>query len=215
MQDHRNSLGYRIGHTGEAMIVEGHNADGELIRIGDAQRGAQQKLRCECGVELVAKQGDELAWHFAHASGQAGACEQATKAAAMRFIRATLLDANAISLPQEGLTTPVQSISSIDKEGYGDFPIHRVSGNPLPSLAILTKLKKKSANEIAVRARRKNMALMEVTLYSYRNLPDEELAEAIIDNAPRKWLHGGDDYIRRSYYHRPMDMSEVRRKLGF
>lgn len=44
-------------------------ADGELIDVHDAARGAHSGCRCpSCGMPLIARQGDEKVWHFAHHS---------------------------------------------------------------------------------------------------------------------------------------------------
>ena len=214
MDRYRNSLGYRIGHDGEAMIVEGRDDQGNIISIYDAQRGASQGLRCECKSELVAKQGDELSWHFAHANNQSGACAAATKATALRFIRKVLEDAGAITLPELDQIVKVQSIHSLVAEGYGDFPIHTIKGEPLTELAIVTKLKKKSSASIRDRAQRKNVAVMEIALHTFRSRSDEEIAEAIIDDAPRKWLHKGIGFYTRTMKI-PRDLDAIRRGLGF
>ncbi|MXO46855.1 hypothetical protein GRI69_01085 [Erythrobacter vulgaris] len=214
MDVHRNSLGYRIGHDGEAMIVEGIDTHGEIISIVKAQRGASQGLRCECAAALVAKQGDELSWHFAHANNQSGTCAAATKATALRFIHRVLEDAGAITLPELDRTVKVQSIHSVVAEGYRDFPIHKVTGQPLQELAIVSKLKKKSSASIMERARQKNVAVMEIALHAFRNRTDEEIAEAIIEDAPRKWLYTGINFHRRELSG-PLDIEAIRRGLGF
>ena len=196
------------------MIVEGRDDQGNIVSIYDAQRGASQGLRCECKAELVAKQGDELSWHFAHSNNQSGACAAATKATALRFIRKVLEDAGAITLPELDHTVRVQSIHSLVAEGYGDFPIHTVRGDPLDELAIVSKLKKKSSASIMERARRKNIAVMEIALHTFRSQSDEEIAEAIIDIAPRKWLHRGIG-IHAQMMRIPRDIDAIRRGLGF
>ncbi|MBX7459366.1 hypothetical protein K3152_14020 [Qipengyuania sp. 1NDH17] len=196
------------------MIVEGIDDQGTIISIYDATRGATQGLHCECEAALIAKQGDELAWHFAHASNQSGACAAATKATALRFIRKVLEDAGAITLPEVDRAVRVQSIHSFVAEGYGDFPIHRVSGSPHPELAIVAKLKKKSSAQILERARAKNLSAMEIALHAFRNRSDAEIAEAIIDHAPRKWLHR----VLNTQSHKlsfPRDIEKIRRGLGF
>ena len=216
MTQHRNSLGYRIGHDGEAMIVEGYDDSGNIVRIGDAERGSSQGLKCACKADLVAKQGDELAWHFAHASGQTGFCAEATRATAMRFIREVLVDARAISLPEAKGIVRVESIHSIDGEGYGEFPIHRISGEPFASLAIVTKLKRKSAEFLIERARRKNIPVVEIALHKFRNRSDAEIAEALIDDAPRKWLYFS--YLSMPEHNYEIyfsSLDEIRKGLGF
>jgi hypothetical protein len=67
---HRNALGYVIcadaARLGTPSIVWGKRSDGGRVFIDQADRGAAQGLRCECGSELVAKKGNIKAWHFAH-----------------------------------------------------------------------------------------------------------------------------------------------------
>ena len=64
----RNSLGYVIGGIyDEAQAVLGSDPSGELVDIYSVAKGLS--CNCQgliCRALLVAKQGDERAWHFAH-----------------------------------------------------------------------------------------------------------------------------------------------------
>ena len=52
-------------------LFAGLGGDGAMRFIGEVERGAACGCRCpECGSPLVAKQGNEKEWHFAHEGGQ-------------------------------------------------------------------------------------------------------------------------------------------------
>jgi hypothetical protein len=52
-------------------LFAGLGRDGAMRFIGEVERGAACGCSCpECGSPLVAKQGNEKDWHFAHEGGQ-------------------------------------------------------------------------------------------------------------------------------------------------
>jgi hypothetical protein len=52
-------------------LFAGIGSQGEMRFIGEVERGAACGCRCpECDSPLIAKQGNEKEWHFAHESGQ-------------------------------------------------------------------------------------------------------------------------------------------------
>lgn len=52
-------------------LFAGVGPSGEMRFIGEVERGAACGCRCpECGSPLIAKQGSEKEWHFAHEAGQ-------------------------------------------------------------------------------------------------------------------------------------------------
>lgn len=52
-------------------LFAGIGLNGEMRFIGEVERGAACGCRCpECNSPLIAKQGDEKEWHFAHEAGQ-------------------------------------------------------------------------------------------------------------------------------------------------
>lgn len=186
---HRNSLGYTIGQDGDAQIVWGFDSAGNRVGIEEAERGGTQGLICSCGVKLVAKKGEELAHHFAHASGYAKHCEEATKAAAETFIKATLSNAGTLLLPNaiRGCTNKV-TILSVEDGSFFEFPIHLVSIPKGAKLRVVSRLKMKSSKRIAEQSRTQGISTFAIDLFMYRNQPDHTVARAIVAFAPRKWL---------------------------
>lgn len=187
-QLHRNSLGYSLGHDNDPMIVWGRDQANKLISIADAERGGSQSLRCECGVKLVAKKGTEMAHHFAHASGQATSCEAATKAAALRFISDTLLDAGLIRLPDTHHIVGRTAILAVTALGHDGIASHLLDCPKDKQLHLVTRIKQKPTDELARNAKAAGMSTMSVDLFRKRSLPDEELREALLETASRAWL---------------------------
>ena len=52
------------------MIPFGKNKDGQMVTASEVQRGTACQCQClVCGDQLIARQGEIIAWHFAHAAG--------------------------------------------------------------------------------------------------------------------------------------------------
>lgn len=70
-----------------------------MIHIKHAERGAACDCICAgCGESLIARQGDQNAWHFAHADE---ACAAALESALHRAAKEVLADAREIHLPAQ------------------------------------------------------------------------------------------------------------------
>jgi Competence protein CoiA-like family len=69
----------------------------KLVSIQEAENGIACKLRCPaCSEPLVAKQGQQIQWHFAHASGLN--CEGAIETALHRLAKEIIANASRIRL---------------------------------------------------------------------------------------------------------------------
>lgn len=81
-----------------ARLVFGRDASGDIVHISDVARGAACKATCPaCDKPLIARQGDILAWHFAHADG--AACAGAMLAGFAGFIAQKISDGSGVMLP--------------------------------------------------------------------------------------------------------------------
>lgn len=57
--------------TQKIWLEYARSQDGNLVHVEDSQRGLASGLLCPfCGAEVIARQGGEVAWHFAHLAEQ-------------------------------------------------------------------------------------------------------------------------------------------------
>jgi hypothetical protein len=196
--EHRNSVGYVISDGevasgfGQAMIVWGRRADGTRVSIKDAMRGGSERLKCECGADLVARKGEIYAHHFAHASGGGRVCRHAQTSALCSF-------ASGVLSASEGLVLPVLrgrhrtiEIEEISERAFGEcagLVIASAKGVKRREMAVLLALKRRqslpSMEDFAVRS----LSAIAIDLFPYRNQPDDIIAQAIIRGAKRRWIN--------------------------
>lgn len=175
--------------------------DGHVVHVSDAKRGLECDCTCPvCGDRLIAKQGKERKWHFAHESG--GECAAAPETALHRLAKDIFLEAKSMLVPElkaqfhSTIYTVVPRhcgrISNVAAEsGHGDvrpdidlildgypcfvevFVTHAVDGEKL------AKLKKFDA------------AVLEVDLSGVpRNIPRSVLQRMLLDSVKfSRWLY--------------------------
>lgn len=92
---------------------------GRLTHITEAYRGLACLCTCVvCGEAVIAKQGAQLEWHFAHRSNREP-CEISPESMLHRFVKQSIEDAGGIKLPPvppERLLTP--SLVAATKQGW-------------------------------------------------------------------------------------------------
>lgn len=92
---------------GAIMLPYGQAADGRMIPIAQAERGAACGCVCpQCNRPLIAKKGDEIQHHFAHASD--ASCEGARETMLHKLGKQIISDVKAIWLP--AITARVEQI---------------------------------------------------------------------------------------------------------
>lgn len=88
----------RFGDGDVRLAFGRHAATERLIPIRDAVRGAACGCFCPaCSEKLIARQGESLAWHFAHASG--AQCRDALSASVAFWLAQVVSDGGALKLP--------------------------------------------------------------------------------------------------------------------
>jgi Competence protein CoiA-like family len=89
----------RFGEGDVRLAFGRHAATERIVHVKDVERGAACGCFCPaCSEKLVARQGDALAWHFAHASG--AQCRDALSAAMASWLRQCVLDGAEVVLPK-------------------------------------------------------------------------------------------------------------------
>lgn len=185
---HRNSIGYVIDATrrDEAMIVFGRDSSGNLVGIDEAERGAAQGLRCECGTNLVAKKGEVLEHHFAHKAGEDRSCAVATRAALIRFISDTLLDGGEIELPFTDGRLGSAKVFSLEELPNEQVPTLKIDAQRDRQLIVVFKIKRQKLDRD--RYKQQGISAIAVDLSKARNGSDDRIREAILSRSPREWL---------------------------
>ena len=201
---HRNSLGYVITQggvsawTGQPQIVWGLKPDGARVFIDEARRGAADHLKCECGAELIARQGEVRAHHFAHVSGAARSCEEAHLHALGKFAADALKKFGKFRIPRlpgkpefpyKPETSTFEDAEPEVFDTYGGVRISRSTGDERRELCILFAAKRSKVPPPKEKFMELDVSAMVVDLSGFRNLSDDQLAEAVAFEASRTWLH--------------------------
>lgn len=98
-------------------LFDGIGPQGEMRFIGEVERGAACGCRCpECNSPLIAKQGNEKEWHFAHEGGRE---RPECHAGAMNMLR---------RLAIEHLATRGPVAAAVSNQGTVRSTGHRKSG---------------------------------------------------------------------------------------
>lgn len=94
----RHSTAHEAFGTETVKLAFGKNQAGRIRHVGDVERGAACSCLCPaCAEPLVAKQGRQKAWHFAHASG--GSCRDALSAGFAAYLVQLIEEGEEIALP--------------------------------------------------------------------------------------------------------------------
>lgn len=220
---HYNSLGYatqsQIADDGRAdpVTVWAYAANGERVSIDDAKSGGGQGLRCVCGSELIAAKGQIYAHHFRHENG--AICQAAYASALRAFLLETFESANSVKLPafQSKIGwAPIASAREVNHETLALFELRADDGR---RFLVAATTKKQSLEEISALAKTEDVSAIAIDLRRFRSMPDLAIRVAIIQQAPRPWLHLRGRSLPAAKAKasaaapEPLDLSEIKRRL--
>lgn len=174
---------------------------GEPVHIDDALSGLACRCVCPgCGRRMVAHKG-ERRQHFQHAADDEGrTCVSSGETALHKFAKKTLAAALRLKLPA---LRESDGRNSVDIVLEGDFVfdsavLEKRQGEIVPDvvcrragriLHVEFRVTHACGPEKLARLRTLNVGSIEIDLSGYRDEPLDTLAEAILSEAPRVWLH--------------------------
>lgn len=175
-------------------------ADGSRVHIDDVLSGLTCNCMCPgCGRDMVARKGEQRAHVFAHRAHQAEVCRSPGETALHKLAKMVLRDRLRLKLPAITMTDQ-HGVLEVFKEAVFEFEeaaLEKRAGEVVPDVICRrggrdlhvefvvtnacdpTKLAKLNAMDVGV---------LEIDLRRYRNKPLALLDDAILFEAPRKWL---------------------------
>jgi hypothetical protein len=182
-------------------LVLGERADGSLAHISEVPSGLACHCRCpQCGAPLIARKGELIGHHFGH-HGAAGerACQGGPETALHRFAKELLASRLALVLPplQPDRTGPIHYPGGLYRfDGAAlehrlgtiipDVIVHRGGRDLLVEFCVTHPCDPDKITKIAALG----IAAVEIHLSGLaRSASRQELEEAILNQAPRRWLH--------------------------
>lgn len=220
------------------MLPFGEDKFGRLVRVSDVERGAACNCTCpNCGANLIARKGEELQHHFAHAGDGCGS--GALETSLHKMAKQIIADVGKIWLPPLVVYFPAHpedARSAIGPSGFRtkdgwlevQFEVERrLDGGLRPdliadlddgtSLAVEVFVTHAVPKEKRERLQCLNLTTLEIDLSRYpRDFDVEKLINFVTREAPRSWLHhrhaAGLERKAREDYHRRWDLYEAERK---
>jgi hypothetical protein len=194
------------GEFSDLLLPFGLSADGRMVMVSEVERGADCGCACpQCRAPLVAKKGDVLRHHFAHAGDGCGS--GALETSLHKMAKQMIADAGRIWLPEIVAQYPEISAghdfivrTSRRAEWIGGTVRIEVAIEDLRADAIIDTPSMPIALEIfvthAVDAEKRNrfcamnLTALEIDLSSYpRSFEPEELRWFVLRQAPRFWVY--------------------------
>ena len=199
--------------TDKVQLAFGEDGDKRILHVTSVARGRDCACHCPaCSEELIAKQGDKKAWHFAHASG--GSCKDALSAAFAKFMAQILNEGRSVNIPsavfQWGHETHVSGPSleivfdearAIQPGGIGPYEVRAVKRSDAGNehvIRILFQAVKKPRRPSIDDLRSEGVSTLEVDLFSALQemvaegadfqVEEEWLSDQLLHVADRKWL---------------------------
>lgn len=195
-------LGQLFECTEQGNAFVGEAADGTLVHVDDVPSGLACECRCPgCERRMVARKGNVNAHHFAHHSDrEENSCTSPGETALHKFAK-KILDARLqIALPEMVVESDndreVVVQSSI--RTFEKAVLEKRTGSVVPDVvlelrdrALIVEFKVTHAcDDVKIeRIRSMNVGAIEIDLSGYRDRLLNELADDILYNAPRIWLH--------------------------
>jgi hypothetical protein len=187
--------------------------DGRIVYVKDVDNGIGCRCTCPaCNAPLVARQGEEVTWHFAHASESS--CTSAPESGLHRMAKQILLDARRIRVPISEMQVHSGQIYSIADPVTVDFEeiyTERAHEDIVPDLlAIVGGVP--LFIEIAVthfidaekmeKIRRIGISTLEINLRSTnRGIDPDRLRDLLVDELPNKrWKYNAKVESMRAHY---------------
>lgn len=185
---------------GAAFVSEA--ADGSLVHIDDVPSGLACACNCPgCGRRMVARKGAVKVHHFAHHSERDGsACISPGETALHKFAKSILDERLEIALPEMVVenSDDREVVVQPTKITFEAAVLEARAESIVPDVVLELRDRKlivefkvtHACDEMKiVRIRSMNVGAIEIDLSAYRERPLDELAEEILYNAPRTWLH--------------------------
>ena len=195
------SLGelFDCGRDGISVIAV--NEHGKLVSIHDVPSGLACNCKCPgCDRRMVARKGKELSHHFAHYGIVGVTCVSAGESALHRFAKDVLNQHLQIGLPALTITEAGEAETVVVERRFtfDSAALEQRTGKIVPDV-ILAKGDRQLMVEFVVThacgpekiefIRLLDIGAIEIDLSAYRNLTLGEVAEKILFQADRKWLH--------------------------
>ena len=192
--------GVTAQHASESLLF-GERADGTLAHISEVPSGIACGCRCpSCQRPLVARKGEQMVHHFGH-HGAAGehACQSGSETALHRFAKELLASRLVLvlpPLPQNGEKQPRYTgglycfdAAALEKRLGAIIPdviVRRANRDLLVEFCVTHAC---DANKVAKIASL-GIAAIEIDLSGLAHSASRtELEDAILNQAPRRWLH--------------------------
>lgn len=199
---------FDCGRDGMSVVAEDEN--GSLVSIRDVPRGLACKCTCPgCGRQMVARKGEEIAHHFAHAGAVGLTCTSAGETALHKFAKQMLNERLEVGLPLRSVEEAGEKEVVVPAGTY-EFDtaiLEKKTGAIVPDVVLLKgerkliiefKVTHECGPEKIAEIRRLDIAAIEIDLSPYRQVKLGDLADKILFEAGRDWLHNPKDRDARS-----------------
>ena len=187
-------------HAPESLLI-GERVDGTLVHISEVPSGIACGCRCpSCQRPLVARKGEQMVHHFGHHGARGEhACHSGPETALHRFAKELLASRLALVLPplqprgepqQSNTREPYHFDAAVLESRLStiipDVILRRADRDLLVEFCVTHAC---PANKIA-KIEQLGIAAIEIDLSGLANgASRQELEEAILIQAPRRWLH--------------------------
>ncbi|MFG1293845.1 competence protein CoiA family protein [Xanthobacter versatilis] len=198
----RIRLGQLFDCTEQGGVLVAEAADGSLRHIDDVPSGLACQCRCPgCDRRMVAKQGDLQAHHFAHHFDRYGAsCTSAGETALHKFAKQVLDERLEIALPELLIAhqDDTEVVVRATRLAFDEAILETKDGSIVPDVVLVLRDRRlivefkvtHPCDDVKIaRIRTMNVGAIEIDLSAYRDRALDELADDILYNAPRIWLH--------------------------
>jgi hypothetical protein len=187
-------------YTREGLLF-GERPDGTLAHISEVPSGLACNCRCtSCGTPLVARRGEQLGHHFGHhGAASERACEGGPETALHRFAKELLAAKLALVLPPLYRNGERQARHAGGLYRFDAALLEHRLGTIIPDVIVrradrdlLVEFHVTHACDATKIAKIASLgtAAIEIDLFGLsRNAPLAELEVAILERAPRRWLH--------------------------
>jgi hypothetical protein len=201
----------------DPVTVWAYTANGQRVSVDDAKSGGGQGLHCVCGSGLIAAKGEVYVHHFRHENG--AICQAAYAAALRAFLLETFEAANSVKLPAFQSKIGWASIATASEVNHETVALFDLRAGDGRRLLVAATTKKQSLEEVGVLAKAEDVSAIAIDLRRFRSMPDPAIRVAIIDQAPRAWLHLRGRSLPAAKAKasvpppEPLDLSEIKRRL--
>lgn len=204
------------------MSVVAEDEHRNLVSIHDVPKGLACNCTClGCGRPMVARQGGELAHHFAHHSVAGLTCTSAGETALHKFAKQVLNERLEFMLPPRKVTEAGED-EVVVPAGIRKFDkaiLEKKTGAVIPDVVLLKrgrpliiefKVTHECGLEKIAEIRKLDIGAIEIDLSPYREMKLGELADIILFKAERNWLHNPlDGEARQRARQRAADKAKV------